>query len=245
MHEPRPLLLWGPLQTRRRAQLPSRAARHARLPTPLFLPPITFLFPRDPSWCPHAGVLVAREVPPPQAKVLQQSAHGVSTAGNLGRLGRPAGFFMRGQLSGRPCRHCPVKPPPIATHTHPRASWPRRPPIDQPASPRTPFLTFCSLHCPCLPLHRDTPFPRRHFHPAMYTYRTPPRRPPVTRPAHLLLALVLQVRVEQVQPDALRRRQPAAQDGAGLQVQHLLPGAHRQAKGAHVQSGEGPRLARR
>ena len=93
-------------------------------------------------------------------------------------MGRPAGFFMRGQLSGRPCRHCPVKPHLIATHTHPHASWPRRPPMDQPASPRTPFLTFCSLHCPCLSLHRDTRFLRRPFHPAMYTYRTTPRRPP-------------------------------------------------------------------
>jgi hypothetical protein len=39
------------------------------------------------------------------------------------------------------------------------------------------------------------------------------------------------VRVEQVQPDPLRLRQPAAEDCAGIQVQHLLSRPHRQ--GAH------------
>ena len=36
----------------------------------------------------------------------------------------------------------------------------------------------------------------------------------------------------QVQPDALRPRQSAPQERAGLQVQHLLPGPHRQDQGA-------------
>lgn len=46
------------------------------------------------------------------------------------------------------------------------------------------------------------------------------------------------LRVEQVQPDALRHGQPAAQDRAGLQVQHLLPRPHRQELHARVLSRE-------
>ena len=53
------------------------------------------------------------------------------------------------------------------------------------------------------------------------------------------------VRVEQVQPDALRPRQSAAEDGAGVQVQRLLPGSHRQDKGAHVHHHPGRVQTRR
>jgi hypothetical protein len=45
------------------------------------------------------------------------------------------------------------------------------------------------------------------------------------------------VRLEQVQLHALRPRQPAAQDGAGLQVQRLLPGPDRQDQHASVLRG--------
>jgi hypothetical protein len=46
------------------------------------------------------------------------------------------------------------------------------------------------------------------------------------------------VRVEQVQPDSLRHGQPAAENRAGLQVQHLLPGPDRQERHAGVLSRE-------
>eukprot|EP00959_Pyramimonas_sp_CCMP1952_P322786 6754586-Pyramimonas_sp.AAC.1 len=44
--------------------------------------------------------------------------------------------------------------------------------------------------------------------------------------AQVLQPRAHRLRVEQVQPDALRPRQPPAQGGAGLQVQRLLPGPH-------------------
>ncbi|KAJ8571382.1 hypothetical protein ON010_g5453 [Phytophthora cinnamomi] len=46
------------------------------------------------------------------------------------------------------------------------------------------------------------------------------------------------LRLEQVQPDALRPRQPAAQGRAGLQVQPVLPGPHRQADGPALLLGK-------
>lgn len=44
--------------------------------------------------------------------------------------------------------------------------------------------------------------------------------------------------MEQVQPDALRHGQPTAQNRAGVQVQHILPGPHRQTGHARVLLGE-------
>ena len=52
------------------------------------------------------------------------------------------------------------------------------------------------------------------------------------------------IRVEQVQPDALRPRQPTAEDGARVQVQHLLPRPHRQVQGSHVHHHAGREQAR-
>ncbi|XP_077835116.1 splicing factor Cactin isoform X2 [Macaca mulatta] len=66
------------------------------------------------------------------------------------------------------------------------------------------------------------------------------RQVPATQAA-LLQPRAHGLRVEQVQPDTLRLRQPAAQDRAGLQVQHLLPRPHRQALHARVLPGGLPR----